>query len=108
MITELVEGTTRRLTFTLEQPEGTAFDGTGMTVSALDIVGADNAPVDTTGDFGWVTASAGTVYYDPDAADFNAAKSPYRVRYQITDGSGKVQWFPSGAPDTIKVYARGV
>lgn len=106
-LTDVVEGWTKRLTFQLYE-DGAAMNGTGITVSALDIVGNDGVAITTTGDFDWVTASAGTVYYDPDSTDFVAAKSPYRVRFQLTDGSGAVVWHPNGAPDTIIVHARGV
>lgn len=106
-VTEVVEGWTGRLTFQL-QVNGANLDGTGLTVSALDVIANDNTIVDTTGDYGWVTQGSGTVYYDPDASDFQAAKSPYRVRYQVTDGGGKVVWFPNGKPDEIRVHARGV
>lgn len=107
LLLEIVEGWTSRLAFQLKE-NGAAMDGTGITVSALDIVAADGTVVDTTGDFGWIAAAAGTVYYDPDAADFVAAKSPYSVRVQLTDGTGKTAWHPSGKPDQIRVYARGV
>lgn len=104
-MTEIVEGTTGRLSFQLKE-DGANLNGTGLTVSAADLVGADGAVVDTTGDIGWITDTAGTVYYDPDAADFVAGRSPYQVRFQITDGAGKVIWFPSGLAETIKVYPR--
>lgn len=107
LLTEIVEGWTGRLTFVLKE-DGAAMNGTGITVSALDIIDKEGTVVNTAGDFGWVTAAAGTVYYDPDAADFTADKSPYRVRYQLTDASGKVVWHPDGKPDQILVHARGV
>lgn len=106
-LTEIVEGWTSRLTFQLSD-DGVAIDGTGLTVSALDIVGNDGVAVTTTSDFGWLTQGSGTVYYDPDAADFVASKSPYRIRYQLTDGGGAVAWYPNGAADTIVVHTRGV
>lgn len=101
-LTTIVEGWTKRLTFTLEA-DGTAFVGTGFTLSNLYITAKDGTNVDTTGDFNWVTAASGTVYYDPDAADFVAAKSPYSVRYEVTDGSGKKQFFPNADADEILV-----
>lgn len=107
LLVEIVEGWTSRLAFQLLE-DGAPMDGTGITVSALDIVATDGTVVDTAGDFGWILASAGTVYYDPDASDFVAAKSPYSVRYQLTDGNGKKAWHPSGKADQIRVYARGV
>lgn len=107
LLTDIVEGWTSRISLQLYE-DGVALNGTGLTVSALDIVGSDGTVVTTTSDFGWITASAGTVYYDPDATDFVAAKSPYSVRVQLTDGSGKVAWHPNGKPDTIRVHTRGV
>jgi hypothetical protein len=107
VITEVVEGTTGRITFQL-QNDGVNVDGSGITVSALDIVAADNTVIDTTGDFGWDVQASGIAYYDPDPSDFRAANSPYRVRFQLTDGSGKVVWYSNGKPDQIIVHARGV
>lgn len=107
MIYEVVEGWTSRLTFQLTA-DGSAIDGTGFTVTALDLVDAHNHPVPTSGNFGWATQGSGTVYYDPDASDFVAARGPYKIRYQLTDGNSKVKWFPNGKPDEIKVWARGV
>ena len=104
-VTEIVEGWTGRLSFQLTE-DGVNLVGTGLTVSALDIVGADGVPVTTTSDFGWITQLTGTVYYDPDADDLVASKSPYRLRFQLTDGSGKVVWFPNGAAEEIRVRAR--
>lgn len=110
-VTEIVEGWTGRLSWTLEhQLQGataaTAIDGTGLTVSALDVTGADGTVVTTTGDYGWITQASGTVYYDPDADDLLAAKSPYRLRFQLTDGTGKVVWYPDGHAKEIRVRAR--
>ena len=106
-LTDIVEGWTSRLSFQLLE-DGAAMDGMGITVSALDIVAADGTVVTTTSDFGWLTQASGTVYYDPDAADFTAAGSPYSVRFQLTDGTGKVAWHPNGKPDQIRVFPRGV
>jgi len=104
-VTEIVEGTTMRISFQLKE-DGDNLVGTGLTVSALDIVGNDGVAVDTTSDFGWITAASGTVYYDPDSSDFVAEKSPYRIRYQLTDGNGKVAWWPDGKADEIRVRGR--
>jgi hypothetical protein len=101
-VARITEGRTTRLTFTLLS-DGAAMDGSGITVSDLLITGRDGRPVATTGDFGWVSAAAGTVYYDPDASDFVASKSPYRIRWKLTDGSGGVAFHPEGPADTIEV-----
>lgn len=107
-LTTIVEGWTGRLTFTLMSrvpgvSEASTFVGTGFTLSDLIITGKDGTEVDTTSDFGWVSAAAGTAYYDPDAADFVASKSPYAVRFKVTDGSGKVVYFPSADADQLLV-----
>ena len=104
-VTEIVEGWTGRLSFQLTE-DGDNLNGTGLTVSALDIVGNDGVAVTTTSDFGWITQASGTVYYDPDADDLVASKSPYRLRFQLTDGSSKVVWFPNGAAEEIRVRGR--
>lgn len=102
LLTEIVEGWTARLTFTLLS-DGAAFVGTGFTISNLYITDARGRAIDTSGDFGWVTAAAGTVYYDPDASDFEAGNGPYTVRFEVTDGNGKVVFFPNGQADQILV-----
>jgi hypothetical protein len=104
VLTSVVQGETTRLTFTL-YADGVAFNGTGCTLSDLIIIGSDDQTLDTSGDFGWVSAAAGTVYYDPDATDLLARQSPYRVRFKVTDGSGKVKYFPSAKPDELIVSA---
>lgn len=102
LLTEVVEGWTGRLLFTLLS-DGAAFVGTGFTLSNLYITDARGRAIDTAADFGWVTAALGTVYYDPDAADFVASAGPYTVRFEVTDGNGKVVFFPNGQADTILV-----
>lgn len=99
----VVEGQTSRIEFPPLTEDDEVIDGTGLTVSDLLITGNDDTAVDTTGDFGWASAPAGTVYYDPDAADFDPAKSPYRVRVKLTDGAGKVRYYPNGAPAELVV-----
>lgn len=103
VIANVVQGQTSRLTWAI-QADGAAFDGTGLTLSDLVITGADGIAIDTTGNFGWVSAAAGTVYYDPDASDFTAAQSPYRVHVHITDGSGKILKVPNNKGDEINCW----
>jgi hypothetical protein len=101
----LVQGETVRLTIPLLE-DGVALNGTGFTVTALNIVGNDGTVVTTTGDFGWVTAAEGTVYYDPDADDFESRLSPYQVQVVITDGSSKVRVYPNQGTAELKVLPR--
>jgi hypothetical protein len=108
-ITDVVEGWTGRLTFTLmsQAPSAavaSAFVGTGLTLSDLVLKNQTGDLVPTAGDFGWVSAAAGTVYYDPDAADLLATGGAHTIRFQVTDGAGKVVFFPSGKADEIKVF----
>jgi hypothetical protein len=103
-LTEVVEGWTGRLTFTL-LADGAALNGTGLTLSNLYLTDGRGNAIDTSGDFGWVTAAAGTVYYDPDASDFIAGNGPYEVRFEVTDGTGKKVFFPNGQADEILVRA---
>ena len=102
-LVEVVEGWTGRLLFTLKS-NGVAFNGTGMTLSGLALKGSDGVAVDVTGQFDWVAAGSGTVYYDPAAGELLAAKSPYSVHYEVTS-AGKKVYFPNGAPGYINVYA---
>ena len=105
VLDNVTEGWTGRLVWTLKA-NGVAFDGTGLTVSDVILTGADNSLVDTDGDFGWVDATAGTVYYDADPTDFVAPNSPYRIHVEVTDGSGKVVYWPNGKGDEINVYPK--
>jgi hypothetical protein len=100
---QITEGWTGRLPFTLKS-NGVAFVGTGLTLSGCLVTGSDGTAVDTAGDFGWVSAAGGTAYYDPDAADLSAALSPYRLHFEVTDGSGKKVYFPTGKAAEIKVH----
>ncbi len=104
IVAEVVEGETRRLTFGLRS-QGEVFVLTGYTVADVILTGADNIAVDTSGDFGVVSAVLGSVYYDPDSTDFVASKSPYRVRIKVTeDATSKVRYFPNRKADEITVH----
>lgn len=104
VVAKVVEGETRRLTFGLRS-QGSIFVLTGYTVADIILTGADGTAVDTSSDFGIVSAAAGTVYYDPDSNDFVASKSPYRIRIKVTeDANSKVRYFPNREADTIEVY----
>jgi hypothetical protein len=102
MLTEVVEGWTGRLTFSLLS-DGAAFNGAGLTLTGLYITDTRGKAIDTSGDFGWLSAAAGTVYYDPDQTDFVGGNGPYAVRFEVTDGNGKVVFFPNGQAEQILV-----
>lgn len=101
-IAERIEGQTDRLLLPLLD-DGAAFDATGFTVSGVTITARDGTVVNVSGDFDWLSGSTSTVYYDPDAGDFVAAKSPYNVRVKVTDADGKVRFYPNTERARIRV-----
>lgn len=56
------------------------------------------------------TLNPGVVYYTPISTDFvflsggSAVRQTYQIHWKVTDGSGKVVYFPNGEPDEIGVY----
>lgn len=101
---EIVEGRTAPLKFTL-LGDSVGIERDGATVSNCYLTGNDGTEVDTTAKFDWDpdTDDDGDVFYAPDAADFVAAKSPYRLRFEVTDGTGKVLPIPDGDAYLIRV-----
>lgn len=110
-IKTLVEGSTERELFQLREipADGSAVadtDGTGLTVADVLLTSVDGQPVDTSGKFGWSTQASGIAYFDPAANDLKAQKSPYRVRFKLTDASAKIRFYPSHGTAEIKVLAQ--
>lgn len=103
---EIVEGWTEELgPFTLKA-DGAAVDLSDMTV-ALILRNRNGQSVTVEGTTRISdTPTDGQVYYTPDGADLLNAKSPYSLRWEVTDGAGRVVFFPNGAPDTISVFRR--
>lgn len=98
---DLVEGETAYVDVTLYDGEGasrTAVVGTGLTIGMVlrDCAGA---LIPTTGNVAWLVAADGTVRYSPASTDLKAARSPYEVRFSVTDGSGRVAYYPNGHAD---------
>jgi uncharacterized phiE125 gp8 family phage protein len=102
---QLVEGWTGPIDETLKS-NGVAVDLTGMTVELI-LQKATGAPVDTTGDVTVVTPASGLVRYSPDAADLVAAETPHVARWKVTDGGGKVVFFPHEAGEVWLVQSAG-
>jgi len=100
---EVVQGWTGPIDMQLKA-DGVAVDLTGMTV-VLILKDKDGTSVDTAGDVSILDAATGKVRYLGDPTDLVAANSPFRARWQVTDGAGRVVYFPSGPPDVWKVYA---
>lgn len=103
----LVAGETDPFTIPLEE-DGAALVGTGLTVSDVLITGNDGSLVDTSAKFAWDDQTGGTVAYSPAATDFDAAKSPYRIRVKLTDGNGKTRFYPNtGRAEIVVLAPRG-
>lgn len=58
-------------------------DGTGATVT----IGSPKVGISS--------ATTGIVFFDPDPTDLVAAKSPYKLRWQITHEDGRISFFPN-------------
>lgn len=92
------EGWTERIRYQLTRNSPAVdMDLTGMTV---DLVGNDraNLPLVFAGTIGSDDPANGIVYLDPALTDLLAAKSPYRVRWKVTDSFGKIAYFPREDP----------
>lgn len=99
--TDIVEGWTGDLDFQLKA-DGVIVNLTGLTVE-LVLTDRDGVAVTTTGNITVFDAANGKVRYIPDAADLDDAKSPYRARWKVTDGTGKIVFFPNGVGDVYVV-----
>lgn len=102
---EVVEGWTGALPFTLNE-DGEAADLTSKTVSIIlkDVYGTYIA--DTTAGISITGTTSGQLEYSPSSGAFVAAATPYRIRFQTVNGSGKVEFFPNEDEDVIKVNPR--
>ena len=108
----IVEGWTDTIgPFTLKV-DGTALNLTGYTV-ALQIRRPSGTVVTAGGTLTVSTQSGGTVgqvTYVPVAADFDwdatvdRTKQSHSVRFKVTDGNGKIVYFPNAEADEICVY----
>lgn len=93
----LVEGWTSPINQQLLS-DGLPFDLTGMTVvfQLFDLYGG---VVGFSGSYSVTNASLGKVQFQPAAGDLVATQSPYQVRWKVTDGSGKISYFPRQQTD---------
>lgn len=93
MALSIVEGWTDRISYQL-YADGAAPNLTGMSAVLLLYTNSKGA-FPYSGTSGILSASSGTVYFDPAISDLLANNSPYFVRWRVTDGSGKVSYFPN-------------
>jgi hypothetical protein len=97
MAENLVEGWTERIRQTL-LGDNAAVNLTGLTVS-LQLYDRNDRLTTPSGAAGIDTAAAGIAYFDPAGGDLLARLSPYRIRWKVVDGSGKITYFPNDSPD---------
>lgn len=103
ILVNLTEGWTAELgPFTLKV-DGVVLDLTGFTVTivlhdgnGVAIVPGGSLRVGT-------PASLGQVYYTPAVTDFVSGTTSYKVHFKVTDGLGKIVFFPNGLADEIPV-----
>ena len=97
----LVQGWTEPLTAQLLD-DGAVQPLTGASVVFL-LYDKNGAAVSLGGTATIADAATGQVQYAPAAGDFVAASTPHKARWKITDGAGKISFFPSGAAEVINV-----
>lgn len=111
---DLVEGTTAQLDPFRLYIEDAPIDLTGITVACVvhdvngDTVTVASGQIEVDADQTWnataETGGRGQVYLTPTAGQFTNALSPYRIRWQLTDGAGAVQFVPDAAADRFLVF----
>lgn len=100
---ELTEGWTGDIDMQLQTSSGPVnLTGSSVVLLLRDI---RSTLIPTSSDLTIFSATDGKVRYNPDSGDLAAARSPYKSKFKVTDGSGKVVYFPSGRPDEWLVYS---
>lgn len=99
---EYTEGWTAPIEYWL-QHDGVSFNATGMTPSIV-LKDRDGNAVVVSGTVEWADALTSKIRFNPANTDFIASKSPYKLRWKVTDGSGKVAYYPQGNPILIQIY----
>lgn len=46
----------------------------------------------------------GEVEFQPAAGDIDESRQPYWVHFKVTDGAGKISFFPEGPPEKWRIY----
>jgi hypothetical protein len=103
MSIDVVSGWTGRLEWKLKK-DGVSADLTGLTVTAY-VKDRTNTYISTTcaGAVDVITTTCGHVGYNPNSTSFDAAKSPYEIRFRVVDLVGSKVFYPSGAGERITV-----
>jgi hypothetical protein len=110
LLMEVVEGATEPLDFGLTvrlygATANTAIDVTGLTVQIVLKDGRNVLVKDTSSGISFTNSTAGLIRYSPSSNDFVAVKTPYRIRFRVTDGGGKTLYHPNTDEDLIAVNA---
>jgi hypothetical protein len=103
----VVEGETEPIVHQLLS-DGTPFLIQGLTVELI-LEKKDGTIITTAGKLAnlddGTEGNRGKMQYSPSAGDFVKAGSDYYVRWKVTDGAGKVAFWPGGEAAKMKVYA---
>ena len=102
---EITEGWTAPIDYQLLD-DGVAVDHTGFTVALILKDAFGGAPSTTsTGEVAYLTSTDAKVRYQPSSGDLRASRSPYTARFKVTDGAGKIAFYPQGAAERWDVIA---
>lgn len=101
MAEEFVEGWTERINYTI-YADGTAVNLDTMSATLL-LYDKRGNQVSYAGTSGIETAASGLLYFDPSANDLLYSKSPYKVRWKVTDNSGQIAYFPNSGAEVWRV-----
>ena len=98
---DLVEGWTAPLDYQLTTKDPvtgveTPFDLSGLSVPVTEAHDSTGTVIALSGTTTVVDEAQGKVRFTPAAGDLTKAKSPYFVRFKVTDAGGKDAFFPSG------------
>lgn len=97
---DIREGWTERIRYALTK------DGVPLILTSMTVVLVGTDAIGTAsfaGSVGIDDAPAGVVYLDPTATDLLASRSPYKLRWKVTDAAGKIVYFPRAEPMIWKV-----
>jgi len=106
---EYVEGWTAPIEYTLKHQDPATgatetFDASGMTPS-LVLRDKNGIAIAFTGTVEWADDSVSKIRFNPAATDLVATKSPYTLHWKVTDGAGKIAYYPQGPAIKVKVHA---
>lgn len=102
VLTEIVEGWTGALPFTLNADD-VAVNLTGLTVQIILKDSFGTTILDSSSGVTVTGSTAGQVEYAPTSTDFLASGTPYKIRFRVIDALAKRVYFPNADEDLIKV-----